>query len=102
MRSEAGRSHRLHRVYRKMIDYGVLEQMGRGYQHCMDLVLARIMFVVGVGWIKQIADNRICVVSIGAGNQHSFLIERVGSNRRVFVGEIVRVVSQVKYIKSNV
>jgi len=58
-----------------MRDCAVAGQMGQGYQHCMDLVLARIMFVVGVGWMGQIADSRICAVSIGAAYRHSFLIE---------------------------
>ena len=76
-----------------MRDYGVAGKMDRGYQHCMDLVLARIMFVVAVGWMRHIAGSRISVASIGAGNQHSILIERVDRHSWVFVREIVRVVS---------
>ena len=57
-----------------MRDCAVLGKMGQGYPHHRILVLARIAFVVVVGWMRRIADSRICVASIGAGHQHSFLI----------------------------
>ena len=63
-----------------MRDYGVLEQMGQEYQHCMDLVLARIMFVVEVGWLRRIADSRISFVSIDVGHRQSLQIEGVCSS----------------------